>query len=122
VTDPGSADTHSGTIGWGDGSLLTAFSGESYSGSHAYSSAGNYPIAVDVADDDGETDHATLASGYTVYNIPSTILQPINYTGPRSLFKLGSTIPVKITVKSCAGGSRGQPAAAGQADHGRRHP
>jgi len=70
-------------------------------------SAGNYPIAVDVADDDGGTDQATLASGYTVYNIPSTILQPINYTGPRSMFKLGSTIPVRITVKSCAGASVG---------------
>ena len=106
-TDPGSGDLHTGTVNWGDSSTPDGFTVSPFSGSHPYSAAGVYPVTVNVADDDGGTDSATVGSGYTVYNIPSTILQPINYTGPRSLFKLGSTIPVKITVTSCGGGSVG---------------
>ena len=39
-----------------------------------------------------------------LYNT-SGILQPINLTGPRSAFKIGSTIPVKIKVTDCNGAS-----------------
>jgi hypothetical protein len=103
-TDPGSADTFTGAINWGDASTSTSFTTSPVSASHAYASAGNYTIGVNVADDDGGTDSDSIAT-YSVYNIPSQMLQPINYTGPRSAFKLGSTIPVKITVKDCSNNS-----------------
>ena len=37
-----------------------------------------------------------------LYNT-SGILQPINMTGTRSAFKLGSTIPVKVKITDCSG-------------------
>lgn len=80
--------------------------------SHHYSSAGSYTIDLTVEDDGGLKD--SEQTSYTVYNIPSNVLQPINYTGRptdpysgMSLFKAGSTIPVKITVADCDGSSVG---------------
>ncbi len=105
VNDVGSADTESGSIDWGDASIADSFSGnagDSFSQSHHYGSAGTYTVTVNAQDDDlGNATAATTSQ--TVNNIPSTILQPINYTGARSAFKLGSTIPVKITVADCNG-------------------
>ncbi|MFL6019562.1 MAG: PKD domain-containing protein, partial [Gaiellaceae bacterium] len=52
VTDPGSNDTQSGSISWGDGSAAQPFTGSSFSGSHSYA-AGSYTITVNASDDDG---------------------------------------------------------------------
>lgn len=102
-SDVGLADTHSGVIAWGDGSTAE-FSQSGAVRSHAYRSAGTYDAVVRVTDDDGgRGSDALAAGGYTVYNRPSGVLQPINGAGSRSLFKLGSTIPVKITVADCEG-------------------
>jgi hypothetical protein len=60
-------------------------------------------VGITVTDDDGGVGSAS--AGFATKNIPSNILQPINTTGSRSAFKIGSTIPVKITVKDCAGGT-----------------
>ena len=101
-SDAGTADTHIGTIDWGDGSTDDAFSTSPFGPlGHAYTSAGDYTVTVGVADDDGGTDGETIE--HTVNNLPSTVLQPINASGTRSVFKAGSTIPVKITVVDCAG-------------------
>jgi hypothetical protein len=106
-SDAGSADTHTGSIDWGDGSTDDSFTSSPVGPvSHHYGSAGSYPITVDVADDDLGTDSDSTQS-HTVNNIPSAILQPINNTGPRSAFKLGGTIPVKITATDCDGDSVG---------------
>jgi hypothetical protein len=99
VSDPGTADTHDGTIEWGDGST-EPFTGSTVTTSHHFVDADTYTVTVNVNDDDGGTGAGTV--DYDVYNIPSGIFQPINLTG-RSAFKLGSTIPVKITVANCAG-------------------
>jgi hypothetical protein len=53
-TDPGTLDTHSASIDWGDGTVTTGeINARSFTGSHAYSAGGIYPIAVNVWDDDG---------------------------------------------------------------------
>jgi hypothetical protein len=107
VSDPGSADTESGTIKWGDESTGSSFAGQEvpyeFSQSHHYSSAGTYTIQVDVSDDDGGKASGSPLT-QTVHNIPSGVLQPVNANGS-SIFKLGSTIPVKITVADCDGSS-----------------
>lgn len=103
LSDAGLADTHRGEIIWGDGSS-DEFGQSGAERSHAYRSAGTYDARVLVTDDDGGRGSDELAGGgYVVYNRPSGILQPINATGDRSLFKLGSTVPVKITVADCSG-------------------
>ena len=57
-TDPGTLDTHYGTIDWGDGSVLKADLTEtggsgSVSGMHTYTTPGVYAVQVSVTDDDG---------------------------------------------------------------------
>lgn len=92
-TDAGSADTHVESVIWNDGSTSL---------SRSFSAAGTYSATVTVTDDDlgSESEDVT---GIRAYNTPSTILAPINTTGTRSTFKIGSTIPVKITVTGCDG-------------------
>ena len=57
-TDPGTLDTHTGTIDWGDGLVLPATVTEtggsgSVSGMHTYTMPGVYTLQVSVTDDDG---------------------------------------------------------------------
>jgi len=57
-TDPGILDTHTGVFDWGDGSVSAASVTESngsgtVSGSHAYTAAGVYTVALTVTDKDG---------------------------------------------------------------------
>lgn len=92
-TDAGSADTHKTSVLWNDGSTDLA---------RTFPAAGTYSAQVTVTDDDGGADMATV-SGVRAYNSPSAILAPINTAGTRSTFKIGSTIPVKITVTGCDG-------------------
>lgn len=100
-SDAGTADTHEAD--WGDG--FAAVSGGSVSKTFDFGSAGIQSISVTLRDDDGGTD--TASTTHETLNIPSGILQPINTGTSRSQFKLGSTVPVKITVTSCAGQSVG---------------
>lgn len=101
-SDPGSADTHSAGISWGDGSGDTVDPAASpVTGSHTWTTAGPHTVGVTVTDDDGGVGSASTEVG--TRNVPSQLAQPINSSGSRSGFKLGSTIPVKITVADCAG-------------------
>src|SRR5438309_785977 len=57
-TDPGTLDTHTGVIDWGDGNTSSAAISEtggsgSVSGSHAYAAAGVYTLTLTVPDQDG---------------------------------------------------------------------
>jgi hypothetical protein len=104
-TDAGSADTHAGTINWGDTSNSPASISESSgagtaTGTHTYASAGTFTAGVTVTDDDGGS--GSSSGSFATLNSPSGILAPINADGT-SNFKLGSTIAVKITVKDCSG-------------------
>jgi DNA/RNA endonuclease G (NUC1) len=59
-SDPGTLDTHTATIDWGDGTVETGgVSGGSADFGHAYTSAGFYQVAVTLSDDDGGTASAT---------------------------------------------------------------
>ncbi len=104
-TDQGSGDTHSASIDWGDGSSSTFTDPETspVAGSHTYTSNGTKTIGVTVTDDDTGSDTESSAASFDTKNTPSAIMQPINAAGTRSVFKLGSTIPVKITVTGCDG-------------------
>lgn len=79
--DPGSLDTHTATVDWGDGTSsagsvvesptgppgsLTGMSG-SISGSHVYADNGVYNVTIWVSDDDGEMDSDTVEA--TVLNV-----------------------------------------------------
>jgi hypothetical protein len=99
-SDAGSADTHSGKIEWGDGSADTTFTSSPQNNvSHSYS-AGTYTIKVTVTDDDGGSDSDT-AQVSKLYNMTG-ILSPFNTDGS-SIFKYGSTVPVKVQITDCAG-------------------
>lgn len=104
-TDPGTADTWTVDIDWGDGSTHTTGAitgGQSFS--HSYGTGGPYTASVVVTDDDNGASSAfnSTNSAYGGYKSDG-ILQPINGTGPRSLFKYGSVIPVKLQLKDCNG-------------------
>jgi PKD domain len=104
--DPG-ADTWSATINWGDGSPPETIPsvGKSFSASHTYGSSGAYAVTVTVTDDDGDSDTEAGAAQVTVQYVfeGGGILQPINPGPPTSIFRYGSTIPVKVKVRDCNG-------------------
>jgi predicted extracellular nuclease len=100
-TDPGTADTHTAEINWGDGNTQTVNPATSpFSPSHTYAAAGSYTATVTVTDDDGGVG-TTTANVMVKFNT-SGFLQPINADGT-SVFKYNSTIPVKISFTNCNG-------------------
>ncbi|MHC4404024.1 MAG: PKD domain-containing protein [Planctomycetota bacterium] len=82
-SDPGSADTHTGTIDWGDGTSETIDPATRLiTGSHVYADNGVYPVTVRVWDDDMAgpsgggvvgVDFAEAAFTVTVLNVAPTI-------------------------------------------------
>jgi PKD repeat protein len=100
--DPaGAADPLTTTVDWGDGST-SQFTGGELSIKHNYK-PGSYIATVTVSDDDGGSNSSSTAPGQInlQYRV-SGFLQPIN-SDNSSIFKLGSTIPVKISVVDCTG-------------------
>lgn len=70
IVDPEPADTHTGTVAWGDGtSSPAAVAGGVATAGHAYAAPGVYTVTVDVADDDGGT--ASCVFRYVVVYDPS---------------------------------------------------
>ncbi|HEV8304998.1 MAG TPA: PKD domain-containing protein [Gemmatimonadales bacterium] len=64
-TDPGTLDTHTGIIDWGDGTSSSAAVSEangsgSASGSHAYTTAGVYTLTLTITDKDGGADQSVF--------------------------------------------------------------
>jgi hypothetical protein len=103
-SDQGSDDTHGASIDWDDGTnTIVDPATTPVGGTHTYTSNGTFTIGVTVTDDDGGSDTEDAPSQFATQNTPSALLQPINAAGTRSVFKLGSTIPVKITVTGCDG-------------------
>ena len=103
ITDPG-ADTHSGTINWGDGTHYHVHRLLCHHAQHSYS-AGTYNITVNASDGDGgNAAPKTTTSGQQVsllYNV-SEFQDPVNRTGQTmSVFKHGSTIPLKVIITDC---------------------
>jgi PKD repeat protein len=73
-TDPGTADTHSATIDWGDGTVEAGTvnqAANTVSGSHVYADNSNYTVTVTVMDDDGESNSDSFTM--TVNNVAPTV-------------------------------------------------
>lgn len=73
--DPGTNDTHTATIGWGDatssaGTVTESNGTGSVTASHAFTAAGTYTVSVTVSDDNNGSGSAT-ATGYLVVYDPS---------------------------------------------------
>jgi thrombospondin type 3 repeat protein/Big-like domain-containing protein len=106
-TDPGTLDTWDAYIDWNnDGTYDQTVTGVTspFTVDHTYS-AGPHTAKVKVIDDDGGVSNEKTASAVVNYNL-SNILQPVNDTRngqPASMFKYGSTIPVKVEVTDCDG-------------------
>jgi Thrombospondin type 3 repeat/PKD domain len=106
-TDPGDDDgPWDGSIDWGDGTIeaVTLASPGTSTHTHLYAVAGDHTITVTVTDDD-ETSAPAETHFVVNYNM-SSILQPINDTRNgqvASVFKYGSTIPVKVEITDCNG-------------------
>lgn len=112
-SDPaGTSDTYSYDVNWGDGNHTqhtTADLGYSTSPltgmQHSYS-AGTYTISVTVNDEDAGTGTTVSSASGAVSFLYSTsgILQPVNDTQAQqdpSVFKYGSTLPIKIRITDC---------------------
>jgi hypothetical protein len=57
LTDPGTGDTHTVTVQWGDGQTSTASVASGViTGTHGYSAAGVYTVTIVATDDDGGSD------------------------------------------------------------------
>lgn len=100
-SDPAPADTHTAVVDWGDGNVENLGTVTSpFTITHTYALAGSYTATVTVTDDDGG-DGSTQIIKAVSYNT-SGFLQPINSDGT-SVFKYGSTIPVKVIFSNCDG-------------------
>lgn len=102
-TDADTGDTHTASFDWGD-STTSAGTVDETAGtatdSHTYAAAGTYTVTGSI--DDGEDSDSTSAS-YATKNTAGAFLAPINASGTRSVFRKGSTIPVKIVIRDCDG-------------------
>jgi hypothetical protein len=105
-SDQGTLDTHTASISWGDTSATNVGAVAQpgpVTGSHTYTANGTYTIGVTVTDDDSGVGSNSLTDAFATKNVASNFLEPINAAGTRSVFKLGSTIPLKIRVTGCDG-------------------
>lgn len=106
-TDPGSADTHAASIDWDEDGIADETVDPATSGftrSHTYP-AGVHNAKVTITDDDGGSGQDNTNALTVNYNT-SGILQPVNWTQAKndpSVFKYGSTIPVKVQFTNCDG-------------------
>jgi hypothetical protein len=111
-TDPGDDDPWEVVIDWGDSSSDDTFSENapgSFSKSHTYGSAGVYNATVTVTEENGTGASGSDATNSLTVNynvVGGGFLQPVNNTRngqSPSLFKYGSTVPLKLEVTDCDG-------------------
>ncbi len=101
-TDADAGDTHTATWNWGDStSSAGTISGNTVTGSHAYSAVGTYTVTLTVTDSHGNTDTSTVqvVVGYGVVAL---------YDQTKA-HKSGSTIPIKLQLVDAAGNNLSSP-------------
>ncbi|MDP9299430.1 MAG: thrombospondin type 3 repeat-containing protein [Actinomycetota bacterium] len=109
-SDPGVNDNPWAiSINWGDGSPNTPASAATQGAQGPYThtyGAGTFTVSVSVTDKDTGVGSNSSASGAVSHLYAATgVLQPVNDTQAHqdpSIFKYGSTIPVKIRVTDCS--------------------
>jgi uncharacterized protein len=104
VSDVGAADTFTALVNWGDGSApeSVVVTNRAFSASHTYARAGTYTASMTVTDDDGASGSATATTTVNYTVVGGGLLPPINQDGS-SIFRYGSTIPVKVKLQDCDG-------------------
>ncbi|HET8539503.1 MAG TPA: PKD domain-containing protein, partial [Anaeromyxobacter sp.] len=104
--DPALAnDAYTATVDWGDGSAAETFAAAGFelTAAHAYAMAGLYTVTVTVADEDGGASApASAVAALNLTVVGGGVLQPVNPDGT-SVFRYGSTIPVKAKFADCDG-------------------
>jgi hypothetical protein len=104
-SDPGVNDSPWAVdVNWGDGSAHTTYNASSQGAqsqqSHAYG-VGSYTATVSVTDKDGGTGRNSSATNAVSHLYAmSGILPPFNSDGT-SVWKFGSTLPVKVRITDC---------------------
>jgi Ca2+-binding RTX toxin-like protein len=77
-TDAGTADTHTASIDWGDGTssagLVTGAGSRNAFGSHIYTATGNYTLTFTITDDDGAAVSKTKAVSVAAANLQTSQL------------------------------------------------
>jgi PKD repeat protein len=91
-SDPGSVDTHTVLIDWGDGQVdsITPIDPGEITGSHAYADDGEFTITLTVCDDDEACDSAVLK--ISVLNVP-----PMVEAGPDQGIGEGDSLSLNAT-------------------------
>jgi hypothetical protein len=92
-TDPGSNETYSGTVNYGDGTgtQVLPLVGGAFTLHHDYATAGSYSVAVTVTDSNGGSTTAALTVKVGGYSY--AWLDPVG-----DMFVVGRNLPVKFTV------------------------
>jgi Ca2+-binding RTX toxin-like protein len=80
-SDAGTADTHTASINWGDGTSSTGTVSEAagvgtVSGAHVYTSTGTYTITITLTDDDGAATSQTKSVSIVAANLQTSELDP----------------------------------------------
>lgn len=91
-SDPGTADTHTATVDWGDGDgpVPLELDGSSFSLAHTYAEPGDVTIRVRVCDDDGGCGTAEFTVSVTVANRPPTA------TAGSATVRSGREVPIVL--------------------------
>src|SRR5262249_30462717 len=97
-TDPGTQDTHTATVDWGDGTAPqpAIVAGGAVDAEHAYADDGVYTVSVRVVDNDGGA--GTDTTKVTVHNLAPTV-----EAGPNASLAEGSSLALPPATYHDAG-------------------
>jgi PKD repeat protein len=99
-TDPGTADTHTATINWGDGTVESGTvnqANNTVSGSHVYEDNGSYTVTVIVNDDDG-------GQGSDSFSVTVANVAPLVNAGSDQTAEVGDTVSLDPATFTDTGG------------------